>query len=132
MKSLGRVLCSAVMVLGAAAPALALDYEAKPIMWCIQAPFRTAGAVSGALIQGIGGAAIDGGYHGACKGTQHVAGKFGDEKGAGQLTAAVPLGGSVGMVVGGAQASYKGFGRGWTMGWDKPFSRWSYLTMEEK
>jgi len=120
------------MVLGAAAPALALDYEAKPIMWCIQAPFRTAGAVSGALIQGIGGAAIDGGYHGACKGTQHVAGKFGDEKGAGQLTAAVPLGGSVGMVVGGAQASYKGFGRGWTMGWDKPFSRWSYLTMEEK
>jgi len=132
MKSLGRVLCSAVMVLSAAAPALALDYEAKPIAWCLMAPIRTAGALSGAVIQGFVAAPIDGGYHGACKGTEHVAGKFGDEKGAGQRCAALPLGGSVGSVVGGAQASYKGVGRGWSMGWDKPFSRWSYITMEEK
>lgn len=132
MKSLGRILCSAVMVLGAAAPALALDYEAKPIMWILQAPFRTAGAVSGAVIQGFVAAPVAGGYHGGIGGTNHVAGKFGDEKGTAERVAAVPLGGSVGCVVGGVQKSYYGVGRGWKMGWDKPFSRWSYITMEEK
>jgi hypothetical protein len=120
------------MVLSAAAPALALDYEAKPIMWCIQAPYRTVGALSGAVIQGFVAAPVDGGFHGSIDGTNHVAGKFGDEKGVGQRVAAVPMGGSVGMMVGGTKSSYKGVGRGWKMGWDKPFSRWSYITMEEK
>lgn len=123
---------AALLATSAVAPALALDYEAKPIMWCLQAPFRTVGAVSGALACGLVSGPIDGGYHGALKGTKHIAGKFGDEKGTGQLVAAAPIGGSVGMVLGGGYGSYKGFGHGWKLGWDKPFSRWSYITMEEK
>lgn len=30
----------------------ALDYEAKPVMWVLKAPFRAAGAVSGAVVGG--------------------------------------------------------------------------------
>jgi len=132
MKTLGRMMLAAVLSTSAVAPALALDYEAKPIMWCIQAPFRTVGAVSGALVCGLVSGPIDGGYHGSLKGTKHVAGKFGDENGAGQQVAAVPIGGTTGLVVGGAVGSYHGVGHGWKTGWDKPFSRWSYITMEEK
>lgn len=132
MKSLGRILCSALAVLGAAAPALALDYEAKPIMWVIQAPFRTAGAVSGALVSGLVSGPIDQGYHGSIRGTRHVATKFGDEKGVSQQVVAVPIGGSAGMVLGGVEGGYKGMKHGWKLGWEKPFSRWSYITMEEK
>jgi len=132
MKSLGRILTSAVIMASAVAPALALDYEAKPIMWCLQAPIRTAGALTGAAICGGISGPIDHGYHGFLKGTKHVAGKFGDEKGEGQIAAAVPIGGTAGIVLGGGYGVYKGFGHGWKLGWDKPFSRWSYLTMEEK
>lgn len=132
MKSLGLVLCSALAVVGAAAPAFALDYEAKPIMWVIQAPFRTAGAVSGALVSGLVSGPVDQGYHGSIRGTHHVATKFGDEKGVSQQVVAVPIGGSAGMVLGGVEGGYKGMKHGWKLGWEKPFSRWSYITMEEK
>lgn len=132
MKSLGRILCSAVLVTSAVAPAMALDYEAKPIMWCLQAPFRTAGAVEGALVSGLVSGPIDHGYHGFLKGTTHVAGKFGDEKGAGQIAAGVPIGGSAGLVLGTAHGFFYGLGHGWKKGWEKPYSRWSYITMEEK
>jgi hypothetical protein len=62
----------------------------------------------------------------------HVAGKFGDEKGVSQQIAAFPLGGGCGMVLGGAESGYHGMKHGWKLGWEKPFSRWSYITMEEK
>lgn len=132
MKSLGRILTSVMLLTGAAAPALALDYEAKPIHWVLMAPFRTAGAVTGAAVCGLASGPIDHGYHGFLKGTKHVAGKFGDEKGEGQIAAAVPIGGSAGLVLGGGYGVYKGIGHGWKLGWEKPFSRWSYITMEEK
>ena len=132
MKSLGRVMFSTLLAVSAVAPALALDYEAKPIMWCLQAPFRLAGAATGAAVCGGVSGPIDDGYHWMLKGTKHVAGKFGDENGTGQLVCAAPIGGSTGLVVGGAHGVYRGFFHGWKLGWDKPFSRWSYITMEEK
>ena len=52
MKTLGRIMLAAMLSVSAVAPALALDYEAKPIAWVIQAPFRTAGALSGAIVCG--------------------------------------------------------------------------------
>ena len=131
-KFLGRLLLAVSLMAGATAPAMALDYEAKPISWCLQAPLRTAGAVTGALVSGGVSGPIDDGYHWFLKGTQHVAGKFGDEEGAGQIAAAVPIGGSVGLVVGSAHGVYRGFFHGWKKGWEKPFSRWSYITMEER
>ncbi|HMP51975.1 MAG TPA: hypothetical protein PKD05_10525 [Candidatus Melainabacteria bacterium] len=131
-KTLGRIVLSMAMMASATAPAMALDYEAKPIMWVLQAPFRTAGALTGAAVSGGVSGPIDDGYHWFLKGTQHVAGKFGDEEGAGQIAAAVPIGGSTGMVLGGAHGVYRGFFHGFKKGWEKPFSRWSYITMEEK
>ncbi|MDZ4835505.1 MAG: hypothetical protein SGJ27_17155 [Candidatus Melainabacteria bacterium] len=131
-KTLGQVMMSFTMLASCAAPALALDYEAKPVTWVLMAPFRTAGALTGAAVSGLVSGPMDSGYHGGLKGTKHVAGKFGDEEGAGQTVAAVPLGGSVGMLVGGGQGVYTGLGHGWKKGWEKPFSRWSYITMEEK
>ena len=113
-------------------PAFALDYEAKPINWCLQAPVRLVGGLTGGIITGGVSEPVDDGYHWFLKGTQHVAGKFGDEKGTGELAAAVPIGGSVGLVLGAAHGVPYGFFHGFKKGWDKPFSRWSYLTMEEK
>lgn len=132
MKPLGRVMFSALLAVSAVAPALALDYEAKPIMWCLQAPFRLVGAVSGAAVCGTVSGPIDDGYHWMLKGTKHVAGKFGDENGTGQLVCAAPIGGSTGLVLGSGYGIGHGFAHGWKVGWDKPFSRWSYITMEEK
>jgi hypothetical protein len=66
------------------------------------------------------------------KGTKHIAGKFGDEKGAGQIAAGVPIGGSVGLVLGTGYGVLDGAMHGFKTGWNKPFSRWSYITMEEK
>lgn len=131
-KTLGRLILSVAMMATATAPAMALDYEAKPIMWCIQAPMRTMGALSGALVSSTMSGPVDDGYHWFLKGTTHVAGKFGDEEGWGQRAAAVPIGGSTGLVLGGAHGVYRGFFHGWKKGWEKPFSRWSYITMEEK
>jgi hypothetical protein len=120
------------LMASATAPCFALDYEAKPVMWVIQAPFRTLGALSGAAVSGGVSGPIDSGYHWFLKGTNHVAGKFGDEKGEGQIAAAVPIGGSTGVVLGSAYGVHHGFWHGLKTGWDKPFSRWSYITMEEK
>ena len=130
--TLGRVMCVTALMASTVAPALALDYESKPIMWCIQAPFRLAGALTGAAVSGLVSGPINDGYHWAIKGTKHVAGKFGDENGTGQLVAATPLGGSVGLVLGTAYGVYDGTWHGLKTGWNKPFSRWSYITMEEK
>jgi len=123
---------AAMLTTTVVAPAMALDYEAKPINWLIMAPYRTAGALSGAVVSGFVSGPVDGGYHGSLKATKHVAGKFGDEKGAGQLAAAAPIGGSAGMLMGGGCGAAHGLHHGWKTGWDKPFSRWSYITMEEK
>ncbi|MBY0357436.1 MAG: hypothetical protein K2W82_05485 [Candidatus Obscuribacterales bacterium] len=127
-----RLLCSTLMLASTAAPALALDYEAKPVSWCLQAPFRLVGGLTGAVVNGGFSGPVDDGYHWSLKGTKHVAGKFGDEKGAGQLAAAAPLGGSVGAVLGGGYGVLDGVNQGFRKGWNKPFSRWSYITMEEK
>ena len=120
------------MVASAAAPALALDYEAKPINWCIQAPVRLVGGLAGGIVTGGVSQPIDDGYHWFLKGTKHVAGKFGDEKGDLQLATAAPTGGVVGAGVGGVYGGIQGAKHGWKLGWNKPFSRWSYITMEEK
>ncbi len=129
---LQRVFCSALMLASAVAPAFALDYEAKPVNFVLQSPVRLIGGLAGGIITGGVSAPIDDGYHWFLKGTKHVAGKFGDEKGAGQIAAAVPIGGSVGLVLGAAYGTYDGFFHGFKKGWEKPFSRWSYITMEEK
>jgi hypothetical protein len=130
--TLFRVFCSALMIGSAVSPALALDYEAKPVMWVIQSPFRTAGGLLGGIVTGAVSEPIDDGYHWFLKGTTHVAGKFGDEKGQGQIAAAVPIGGSVGLVLGAAHGVPYGFLHGFKKGWDRPLSRWSFITMEEK
>lgn len=129
---LQRVLCSSVLLASAISPAMALDYEAKPINWCLQAPVRLVGGLTGAVVSGGVSGPIDDGYHWFLKGTKHVAGKFGDEKGAGQIAAAVPIGGSVGLVLGTGYGVLDGAWHGFKKGWNKPFSRWSYITMEEK
>jgi hypothetical protein len=131
-KILGQLVLSATLMVSAVAPAMALDYEAKPVMWVLQAPFRTVGAVSGAIVSGGISGPIDDGYHWFLKGTNHVAEKFGDEKGWGQRAAAVPIGGSTGLVLGSAHGVYRGVFHGLKKGWEKPFSRWSFITMEEK
>lgn len=131
-RTLGQMMLSLTLLASAAAPAMAIDYEAKPVMWVLQAPFRTVGAVTGAAVSGGVSAPIDDSYHWFLKGTNHVAGKFGDEEGAGQIAAAVPIGGSVGYVLGSGHGVYRGFFHGWKKGWEKPLSRWSYITMEEK
>ncbi len=112
-------------------PVFALDYEAKPVHWALTAPVHTLGALSGALVNGVVGGPIDDGYHGFLKGTRQLAGKFGDEKGTGQQIAAAPLGGSVGLLLGTVYGVPHGFIHGFKTGWNKPFSRWSYVTMEE-
>jgi len=130
--TLGRVLCSVALMASAVAPAVALDYEAKPVMWTLMAPWRTAGALAGGLVCGGASGPIDKGYHWSLKGTEHVAGKFGDEKGTAQTAAAVPIGGTSGLLLGSAYGVHYGWWHGFKKGWEKPFSRWSYLTMEEK
>jgi hypothetical protein len=131
-KILGQVLLSATLMVSAIAPAIALDYEAKPVNWVLQAPFRTVGAVSGAVFTGLVSGPLDGGYHGGLKCENQWAGKFGDEKGWGQRVAAAPLAGTGGILVGGAYGANHGFWHGWKKGWEHPFSRWSFITMEEK
>ncbi len=131
-KTLARMIMSGLMVMGAAVPAFALDYEAKPVAWVLMAPIRTAGAASGALFTGFVSGPIDGGYHGSLKGTKYVAGRFGDEKGDLQLATGAPTGGVVGAAAGGVYGGIQGAKKNWKVGWDKPFSRWSYITMEEK
>jgi hypothetical protein len=130
--NLFRVLCSAAILASAVSPVLALDYEAKPVMWVLQSPFRLVGGLAGGLITGTVSQPIDDGYHWFLKGTQHVAGKFGDEKGLSQQVAAVPIGGSVGLVLGTAHGVPYGFLGGFKRGWEKPLSRWSFITMEAK
>jgi hypothetical protein len=127
-----KVASIAVVLASAVSPALALDYEAKPINWLLQAPVRLVGGLAGGIVTGGVSEPIDDGYHWFLKGTEHVAGKFGDEHGQGQIAAAVPIGGSVGLVLGAAHGVPYGFFRGFKKGWDKPFSRWSFITMEEK
>ncbi len=130
--TLTKVFCSALLMASAITPALALDYEAKPVMWVIQAPLRLVTGLAGGIVTGAVSAPLDDGYHWSLKGTEHVAGKFGDEKGAGQIAAAVPIGGSTGLVLGAAHGVPYGFFHGFKKGWEKPFSRWSCITMEEK
>jgi hypothetical protein len=127
-----RVFGSALLLASAVSPALALDYEAKPVNWVLQSPFRLIGGLAGGVVTGGVSAPIDHGYHWMLKGTTHVAGKFGDEKGLSQVVAAVPIGGSVGLVLGTAYGVPDGFLHGFKKGWEKPFSRWSFITMEEK
>jgi len=121
-----------MLTASAVAPALALDYEAKPVNWVIQAPYRLVGGLAGGVVTGGVSEPIDDGYHWFLKGTKHIAGKFGNENGQAQIACAVPIGGSVGLVLGTAHGVPYGFFRGFKQGWDKPFSRWSYITMEEK
>jgi hypothetical protein len=130
--ALFRVLCSALVLGSAASPALALDYEAKPVNWVLQAPVRLVFGLAGGIVTGAVSEPIDDGYHWALKGTTHVAGKFGDEKGQGQLVCAAPIGGTTGAVLGAAHGVPYGFFHGFKKGWDKPFTRWSFITMEEK
>ncbi len=125
-------MCSAALLASAASPVFALDYEAKPVNWVIQSPVRLIGGLAGGIVSGAVAQPLADGYHWSLKGTQHVAGKFGDEKGQAQLAAGAPIGGSVGLVLGAAHGVPYGFLGGFKRGYEKPFSRWSFITMEEK
>lgn len=129
---LGCLLSMAAVFAFLASPVFALDYQAKPVMWVITAPVRAVAATSAAIICGGINGPIDDGYHWFLKGTKHVAGKFGDEKGPGQIAAAVPIGGSVGLVLGACYGVLDGAWHGAKTGWEKPFSRWSYITAKEE
>ncbi len=113
-------------------PAYALDYEAKPVNWLIQAPTRTVGAISGGAVCGLFSGPVDDGFNAGKKATTHIAGAFGDEKGRVQQLVAAPIGYPLGFVVGGVRGFGRGIVHGAKAGWDKPFSRWSFVTMEEK
>jgi hypothetical protein len=136
MEFLGRIVGSATLLavglLPAAAPALALDYEAKPVNWVLMAPIRTIGALSGATVCGAFSGPMDKGFHNTLKSSTHIAGEFGDEKGDLQLMAATPISLPAGVTVGGTKGVMHGLVHGFKVGWDKPFSRWSYITAEEK
>jgi len=120
------------MMSGAALPALALDYEAKPVGWVLLAPFRLGGGLAGGAFSGLVSAPIDHGYHDTLKFETKSAGQFGDERGWKQLTVVTPVAAPAGMVTGGVVGMPKGFIHGFKKGWDKPLSRWSFITMEEK
>jgi len=132
MKSLGRILCSAGLLAASALPAFALDYEAKPVHWVLMAPIRTVGAVSGATVCGAFSGPVDKGFHNTLRSEKRIAGEFGDENGALQLLVASPVSVPAGVTVGGAKGVMSGVAHGFKVGWNKPFSRWSYITMEEK
>lgn len=131
-----RLLFSTIISLGlispALAPAQALDYEAKPVHTVISAPFRVVGAVSGAAVSGLFSGPVDDGFHASKKATSRIAGAFGDENGKLQIAAAAPVAVPLGLVVGGVRGMAKGTMHGFRKGWDKPFSRWSFITMEEE
>ena len=127
-----RALCSALLLASTAAPAFAMDYEAGPVNWVVKSPIRLVGGLTGATVCGLFSGPVEGTYHGFLKGTKHIAGKFGDEKGAGQIAAAVPIGGTTGAVLGAGYGGLTGALHGFKVGWEKPFSRWSYITMEDK
>jgi hypothetical protein len=130
---LGQIMSQvAILSFATVAPAVALDYEAKPIKWLIEAPFRTAGALSGGTICGLTSGPVDDGFHTGAKATKRLAGTFGDEKGNMEILAAAPLVGPPTAVVGGVHGVVRGFYHGMRLGWQKPFSRWSYITEEEK
>jgi hypothetical protein len=132
MKSLGRIICSTLLMTGAALPALALDYEAKPVGWVLAAPFRLGGGLAGGAVCGLISSPIDHSYHDTCKFSTKAAGQFGDERGWKQLTVVTPVTAPAGIFVGSAVGGPKGFVHGFKKGWDKPLSRWSFITMEEK
>jgi hypothetical protein len=132
MKSLGRLVCSVLVASTAALPALALDYEAKPVGWVLMAPIRLTGGLVGGTFSGLVSGPIDHSYHDSLKGTTQVAGQFGDENGGLQRVVAAPTGGLVGGGVGTVVGGPKGFCHGFSLGWNHPLSRWSFITMEEK
>jgi hypothetical protein len=123
---------AAILSIAAMVPAYALDYEAKPIKWCIEAPFRTVGALSGGAVCGLVTAPIDDGFHTGKRATKRLAGTFGDENGNMEILAAAPIMGPSATVAGGAHGFVRGMWHGAKLGWEKPFSRWSYITEEEK
>jgi hypothetical protein len=131
MKSLGRILCSTALLAVGVPPVLALDYEAKPVHWVLAAPLRTVGALSGAAVCGLSGP-VDKGFHNTLRSEKRIAGQFGDENGALQLLVASPVSVPAGVTVGGTKGLLYGVSHGFKLGWNKPFSRWSYITMEEK
>ena len=131
-----RILCSTILVAGlispALTPALALDYEAKPVNAVITAPFKACGAIAGMAACGLFSGPVDGGFHQAKKSTSKLAGAFGDENGKPEIAAAAPIVGPVGLVVGGVKGVFKGAAHGAKKGWQKPFSRYSFVTMDEE
>src|SRR5205814_1457577 len=128
----GRVLCTAALMAASVGPALALDYEAKPVDWVIKAPIRLTGALTGAVVSGGVCGPIDRSFHWFLKGSKHVAGKFGNEKGVAQIAVGTPIGGAPGSVLGAGYGVPYGVVQGFKEGWSKPFSRWSYTTLPEE
>lgn len=132
MKSGEAIVFSVALIAAGALPALALDYEAKPINWVLMAPIRTVGAISGAATCGIFSGPLDKAFHNTQRSQKRLAGHLGDENGTLQLLAATPVAAPAGVTVGGAKGVFYGLSHGFKVGWTKPFSRWSFLTAEEK
>src|SRR6516225_1335469 len=115
MKSVGRIVCSTALFVVGALPALALDYEAKPVHWVLMAPFRTAGALSGAAVCGGFSGPVDKGFHNTLRSEKKLAGEFGDENGALQLLVASPVSVPAGVAVGGGKGLFSGVAHGWKL-----------------
>ncbi len=129
---LSSTIIAGFLISPALTPVYALDYEAKPINWLIKAPFRAVGAVSSGAVCGIFSGPVDDGFHAGKTATTHIAGAFGDEKGRVQQAVAAPVGYPLGILVGGVRGFGRGVMHGAKKGWEKPFSRWSFVTMEDK
>jgi len=130
--TLGRVLCAVALMAASVGPALACDYENKQVGWVLKAPIRLTGALTGAVVSGGVCGPIDRSFHWMVKGTKHVAGKLGNEKGTAQIACAAPIGGTTGSVLGAAYGVPYGGMHGFKDGWNHPFSRWSYTTLPEE
>ena len=91
------------------------------LSWTIGLPFKAAGAVLSSAT-GILVGTTTGLIRGAQKGTKAVAGALGDEDGAVETVAGLAIGAAPGGVIHGTLGGFEWGAKGFTRGWDKPFS----------
>ena len=122
-------LLALILVVSVFMPTCALADEAssgckKPsdlLSWTVGLPFKAVGATL-SCATGILVGTTTGLIRGAVKGTKAVAGALGDENGAVETLAGFAVGAAPGGVVHGALGGLQWGAKGFTKGWDKPFS----------